>query len=309
MCGKVNPMASVTPLIDPMVAVLNLQESTIMSNRTSDLSRIAGETFLKNISQQASIFLHTVSADTNFFLGTVSAHEQAIAKEKENNRMLKSLSGSIAHEMRHPLTEIQGALYLLEQQNPRLGDNDYVKKAHRAIQSGFQFIDITMDAISDKPVDRKHFVLLSALDLVKEAVQDYAYEEPTHANKVSVKGDDFKLMAELVMVKHVLYNLIQNALWYVKTLPDAEIIISVMHDNNGVNCIEVRDTGPGIASEDIPRLFDDFYTSDKQGGTGLGLAYCKRTMTALGGDIRCHSELGQYTTFILSFPILPSEKN
>ena len=42
-------------------------------------------------------------------------------------------------------------------------------------------------------------------------------------------------------------------------------------DTHGKNCIEMRDTGPGIKPEAIPKLFDHFYTSDKQGGTGLGL--------------------------------------
>ncbi|MGB2533248.1 MAG: ATP-binding protein, partial [Porticoccaceae bacterium] len=47
---------------------------------------------------------------------------------------------------------------------------------------------------------------------------------------------------------------------------------------------------------------DSFSTSGKQGGTGLGLAYCKRTMLAFGGNIHCESELGEYSNFILSFP-------
>ena len=70
----------------------------------------------------------------------------------------------------------------------------------------------------------------------------------------------------------------------------------------------MRDTGPGIAPDAIPKLFDSFYTSDKQGGTGLGLSYCKRTMTALGGDICCESELGKYTAFTLSFPMVSTDQ-
>ena len=123
-------------------------------------------------------------------------------------------------------------------------------------------------------------------------------------DKVSYKGDDFKLHADPVMLKYVLYNLIGNALYYVKTLPDAEIVISLLPDTNQ---IEVRDTGQGIEPEALPKLFDSFYTSGKQGGTGLGLSYCKRTMQALGGDIHCESELGEYTAFILSFPKVLSQ--
>ena len=159
-----------------------------------------------------------------------------------------------------------------------------------------------MDAIKDKPIDRDSFSLLSARDVVLESVADFAYVEAEHANRISVNCGDFILMANPVMVKYVLYNLIKNALWYVKALPDAAIVISVTGHQ-----IEVRDTGPGIAADIIPKLFDGFYSADKQGGTGLGLSYCKRTMMALGGDIHCHSELGHYTTFVLSFPV-PSQQ-
>ncbi len=215
---------------------------------------------------------------------------------------LKSQAGSIAHEMRNPLAQIHDSLQLVQLQTPDLYSNGYIKDAYRVIENGLQVIDITMDAIKDKPIDRERFTLLSARDVVLESVADFAYIDAEHANKVSVTGGDFKLMANPVMVKYVLYNLIKNALWYVKALPDAAIVISVTGHQ-----IEVRDTGPGIAADIIPKLFDGFYSADKQGGTGLGLSYCKRTMMALGGDIHCHSELGHYTTFVLSFPV-PSQQ-
>ena len=242
----------------------------------------------------------------------IRAYHQIITTETQ----LSSLAGSIAHEMRNPLAQIHGNLYLIEElqkQAPYLYSAKptiakHIKNAQRVIQSGLQVIDITMDAIADNPVNTDNFQLLSAQALVEEAVTDYAYEEAEHASLVSVSGEDFKLIAEPVMVKYVLYNLIQNALWYVKTLPDAKIVITLKPTNNGLNQIEVRDTGPGIAPEALAKLFDSFYTSGKQGGTGLGLSYCKRTMTALGGDISCESELDQYTAFTLCFPLVSAQQ-
>ena len=232
---------------------------------------------------------------------TLASHRHKLDRQLKI-KLKQSLAGSIAHEMRNPLAQIQGSLELIQMQSPDLNKNQYLRNAYKVIQNGLQVIDLTMDAIAEKPIDTTSFKLLSALDLAGESVADFAYREAEHANRVSVTGGDFKFMGDPVMVKYVLYNLITNALYYVKVLPHAEIIIAVMPAVNGANQIEVRDTGPGIESEAIPKLFDSFYTSDKQGGTGLGLSYCKRTMTALGGDIHCESELGKYTAFTLSFP-------
>ena len=246
----------------------------------------------------------------------VANHRHKLAELRAKIKLIRGLAGSIAHEMRNPLAQIHGNLYLIEElqkQIPYLYGAkpivaEHIKNAQRVIQSGLQVIDITLDAIADKPVNTNNFQLLSAQALVEEAVTDYAYEEEEHANLVSVEGEDFKLIAEPVMVKYVLYNLIQNALWYVKALPDAKIVISLKPTKNEFNQIEVRDTGPGIAPEALSKLFDSFYTSGKQGGTGLGLSYCKRTMTALGGDIRCESELDQYTVFTLSLPWVSAQQ-
>lgn len=226
------------------------------------------------------------------------------------NKAMQSLAGSIAHEMRNPLSQIHGNLYLIEElrkqspydENPFVAE--HIKNAQKAIHSGIQMIDMTMDAINEKPIDRSSFIILSAQAIVKETVKDYAYADADHINRITIEGDDFQLLADPIMVKYLLYNLIQNAFWYIKNSHGGKLVISIFSNTNGFHCIEVRDNGPGIAPEAIPKLFDPFYTTEKQGGTGLGLSYCKRTMTALGGKIDCHSTLGLYTAFVLSFPIL-----
>ena len=228
----------------------------------------------------------------------------------EKNNALKSLAGSIAHEMRNPLAQIHNNLYLIEQlqkQQDLSGRvfpavTTHIDHARQVVHSGLQLIDLTMDAISEKPIDPSRFQLLSARNLVQEAVNDYAYEEIEHSQLVSVRGGDFPLMADPVMVKYVVYNLMQNAIWYVKTIPEADIMITIMPRDTGPCCIEVLDTGPGIPANIVPKLFDGFFTAGKVGGTGLGLSYCKRAMNALGGDISCRSELGSYTAFLLFFP-------
>lgn len=227
---------------------------------------------------------------------------------KQKNKIFKALAGSIAHEMRNPLSQIHGAIHLLK--NNKISNNDefrdYYEDVIDVINSSHQIIDITMDAINEKPINKKNFQLISALDICNEAVSDYAYKESKYSKKVSISGCDFPIEVDPVLVKYILYNLIGNALYYVQSMPNAGIVISMFA---ATRQIEVRDTGPGIAPENISKLFDSFFSVGKEGGTGLGLAYCRRTMQALDGEIYCESKLGKYTAFRLSFPDMALQKS
>jgi len=229
-----------------------------------------------------------------------------VSKLKMNyiSKLLRGLAASIAHEMRNPLAQLHGSLQMIEQ---KLCEIDQAKSvvsfnhAYRVIDQALHQIDITLDSIMDKPINYQNFSLLSAQTLIAEAIAEYAYEHVDQAKSISVIGADFNMVAEPVMFKYVIFNLLQNALWFSKTLPNGQIEITLKTAADK-NLIEVRDNGPGIAADAIPKLFDNFYTYGKQGGTGLGLFYCKRAMLAFGGDITCESELGQYTAFTLAFP-------
>ena len=223
--------------------------------------------------------------------------KKAIAAQ-EKAKTLKSLAGTIAHEMRNPLSQIHGVIHLI-QNNKISNSNEYYEDVIDVINNSHQIIDITMDAINEKPIQKDNFKIISALDICHESVSSYAYKYADHKQKVSVTGIDFQILADPVLVKYILYNLIGNALYYIQSNPKANILITLKEEQRK---IEVRDTGPGIAPKNLSKLFDSFYTSGKSGGTGLGLSYCKRTMQALDGDIHCISELDKFTCFILTFP-------
>jgi nitrogen-specific signal transduction histidine kinase len=244
--------------------------------------------------------LATVSHQSKIFLDNAIRHEEKL-------KYIKSLAGSIAHEMRNPLSQIHGAIHLLKNNNTsnHAEFHTYYEDVIDVIKNSHQIIDITMDAINEKPVNKQKFQLVSAVDICHEAVSSYAYKDAGLRNKVSVLGSDFQILVDPVLVKYILYNLIGNALYYVQHMPKAEIVISTFL---ATRQIQVRDTGPGIAPENLSKLFDSFYTSGKSGGTGLGLAYCKRTMQALDGEIYCESVLGEHTAFRMSFPDLAVPK-
>ena len=115
--------------------------------------------------------------------------------------------------------------------------------------------------------------------------------------------NDFTFRGEETSFILILFNLIKNALYYLPTQPNLTVIVTI--DGGYPDRVVVRDTGPGIAPERMGRLFEEFQTAGKSGGTGLGLAFCRRAMRAFGGDITCRSRLGEFTEFTLTFPAVP----
>lgn len=229
------------------------------------------------------------------------------------NKATIALAGSIAHEMRNPLSQIKASLLGIEralpmpataQQATTLSTQQlkslyqYVAVGKSAIQRGSQVITMILDEVAAKPVNAEHFSYLHATQTTQKAIAEYGYETEGERDKVNIKiKRDFIFKGDETLTLFVLFNLIKNALYYFKIKPSANITITINQPT-----IIVRDTGPGIPSARLPHLFESFQTSGKQGGTGLGLAYCKRVMQAFGGDITCHSVPGEFTEFTLRFP-------
>jgi CheY-like chemotaxis protein len=234
-------------------------------------------------------------------------------------RASQALAGSIAHEMRHPLAQLKHSLEEMQTLLPPPGaaresaklDSQQVHSLYRhlargeqAVHRGLQVISMTLDEVSARPIDPSTFRYLSATEVVQHAVEEYSYETEAARDKVRVTvHEDFTFRGEETAYLFVLFNLIKNALYYMGLYPDTQVEITV-----GAQQVKVRDNGPGIAADVLAGLFEPFRSVGKSGGTGLGLAYCKRVMQAFGGEIRCASVPGEFTEFTMSFPPISAEE-
>ena len=236
--------------------------------------------------------------------------------EEKIRRAMSSLAGSIAHEMRNPLSQIKYSLDSISRDLPspvanhsapvlspqKLDDlYQHVTVGELAIQRGLQVISMILGEMKSKSIDATTFVYLHAGKTTQKAIAEYSYETEQEHDKVRVHViNDFTFKGGETLYLFILFNLIKNALYYFKQHPAATITITIDRPN-----IIVRDTGPGISSTQLTQLFEPFKTAGKSEGTGLGLSYCKRAMSAFGGNIVCDSVLGKYTQFTLSFPEIP----
>lgn len=242
--------------------------------------------------------------------------------------LMRSLSGSISHELRNPLNAInlaqnQSQELLLEsspqdiKQTIKQQLTDLNSSINSSVTEANNTINIILSDLSNKPIEASDFSYLSADKILPKIIKTFGYRSLEEKEKVKLNvKDNFIFKAIDDRFTFIVYNLLKNALYYLNQYPDSILTVGAETrsvDNKEYNSIYVHDTGPGIAAHILPKLFGDFFTSGKKDGTGLGLAFCKRNMQIFDGDIIVESEIAVeekngWTKFSLLFPKLTGEE-
>jgi signal transduction histidine kinase len=143
----------------------------------------------------------------------------------------------------------------------------------------------------------------SVHDCISEALARYPFVGKERELIYWKKGEqDFKVKGELLLVTHILFNLIKNALHHVIKVGKGAIEIRV-EKGQPYNKLYFKDTGAGIPAEILPHIFERFFSKTPH-GAGVGLSFCKAVMEGLKGKILCESQEGDYTLFTLHFPVV-----
>ena len=221
-------------------------------------------------------------------------------------RQSQALANSIAHEMRNPLAQVQYEFESLESKLNACEDQSqlfhHVHSGKMAIRRGRQLIDIILREVNSSSLDQEPSEATSISHAINSAISQYGFENEDEFNRIHLNIEhDFVVKINDTLFNFVLFNLLRNAIYYFDSYPNSRIEIStkVGHYENHVI---FRDTGPGIPQALLSRIFDDFFSHNKSGGSGLGLGYCKRVMNSFGGGISCRSIPEEFTEFTLSFP-------
>ena len=240
----------------------------------------------------------TAWADTN---------DREIARLKEAERFRKQYLGNVAHELKTPIFNIQGYISTLLDGGleDELINRKYLERAEKSIDRLINIVN-DLDTISklESNMNRLEMEKFDIVALTKEIAEQAEMEADRKEIRISVMGTDnlpspFWVLADKHYIGQVFVNLIINSIRYGKEGGQPRIRFRDMLDKI---LIEVEDNGSGIAKEDLPRVFERFYRTDKgrsreQGGTGLGLAIVKHIVEAHGERITVRSELGVGSTF------------
>jgi C4-dicarboxylate-specific signal transduction histidine kinase len=267
-------------------------------------------------------------------LGTWLSQQRIVARVHERNRVLKAeiaareraqaeaseaaselahvsrlatageLATSIAHELNQPLsammTNAEAARTIVqlgaEEELPPVLD-EIVQQAARAagvVRSLRNFVRKQAPRIED--VDAKALVAETVRLLQPELSSRAVAVRTVHAGSVGLRGDP-------VQLQQVLINLVLNAADAVRDLPAERrtITLATAVEPSGHVLLSVRDEGPGISAEELPRLFEPFHTT-KPTGLGLGLSLSRSIVESHAGELTVASSPGRGATFVVRLP-------
>jgi len=267
-------------------------------------------------------------------LGSITNYSAEMVRIERLRAMLAAAS-NIAHELRTPLLGIKSGAAGLQQYLPTLLDAYRMAKGQglavqpirlthlNSMQGVLERIEgeadhsntiidmLLMNTRTDGFSPEKFSVCSIGL-CVEAALQRYPFSSEKERQRVvwDNNGVNFNFLGIELLMVHVLFNLMKNALYYIAKAGKGEIVIRLEKTQQG-NTLIFKDTGAGIPPEVLPHIFTRFYSwsSDSANGfgvgTGIGLAFCQSVMRSFGGAIGCASQPGKYTEFTLTFPFQP----
>lgn len=224
---------------------------------------------------------------------------------KENEKFRREFIGNVSHELKTPLTSIQGFVEILMDE-AQSGKPAEVKYLQKIANNSDRLIDIVQDLTlitqaesNELQLNLERFHIYELLLEVIEALDDMAKAKETKVEVRDLKHISYQVVADRQKIYQVLYNLIENAIFY---CPEETKIAVRFFDLEHTVMIEVSDNGHGIAPEHLTRIFERFYRVDPnrsraKGGSGLGLSIVKRIIETHGYTIQADSQVNKGTRF------------
>lgn len=248
----------------------------------------------------------------------------------ERRQAMLATAGMVAHELRTPLLSVKTGAAGLRQYLPVLLDTyrlaverklvgGSIRGSHLDSMAGVldrieteadrsnTVIDMLLYTVRGLGVERRELVPCSMARAVDTALRRYPFasEKERALVRLDTKADFTFMGSELLMV-HVIFNLLKNALRHIAIAGKGTISIRLEAAPLEVRLVFL-DTSTGIPAEVLPHIFTRYYAWPKHGegvveATGIGLSFCREVVQAFHGKIECRSRLNEYTEFVIKFP-------
>ncbi len=233
-----------------------------------------------------------------------TTQEQLIQSEKLS--AVGEFVAGVAHELNNPLAAVTGFAELLRETNLDTQYRRQLDLIFKAAQRCQKIVQSLLSFARRHVVERKP---VCANELVEGVLEIVAYPLRTSNVEVATNLDVHlpAVMADGHQIQQVLLNIINNARQAIEGhQTGGKITISTAVCGSNVR-VTIQDNGPGIAPENLRRIFNPFFTTKEVGkGTGLGLSLCYGIVKEHGGEIRVESGPGKGATFLVELPIAPA---
>jgi PAS domain S-box-containing protein len=240
---------------------------------------------------------------------------QRARREAEDANSAKSrFLANMSHELRTPLNAIIGYSEMLEEEAEDAGNDGFIPDLQRIHSAGKHLLALINEVLDLSKIEAgKMDLYIESFDVASTVTEVATTVKPLiekNANRLEVDcADDLgEMSSDLLKIRQTLLNLLSNAS---KFTNEGVIQLSALRAEDGENgdriVFTVKDTGIGMTSGQMDRLFEAFSQADasiskKYGGTGLGLAVTRRFCHLMGGDIDVESVPGEGSTFTVRLP-------
>ena len=226
---------------------------------------------------------------------------------KKAEQIRTDFIANASHELKTPLTAIKGFSETLLD-DLKAGNRPELEYAEAIHRNSERMMALVRDLLDLSALETGSFLTKADLDteiITSRALASIRTGVEAKHQEIRTRFEIRNVQADAHRIEQVLVNLLDNANKYCPDGATIEVLWTTGPHNSPI--LTVRDNGPGIAKEHLPRLFERFYRvngarSRELGGTGLGLAIVKHIMLRHGGNVRVESEAHKGTTFVCEFP-------
>jgi adenylate cyclase len=236
--------------------------------------------------------------------------EAAMVQAKAASRTKSAFLANMSHELRTPLNAIIGITEMVMEDASEAGDREQTDRLVRVHRAGHHLLHLINEILDLSKIEagklELEYLNVDVESLIREVVGTAEPLAAKNGNRLQLDHGPAlgKWITDPLRLQQIVLNLLSNAC---KFTTNGTITLSIRRDRITTGeelCIGVSDTGIGMTTEQVDRLFQEFSQADsgttrKYGGTGLGLAISQRLCRMLGGEIRVKSSKGVGTTFFI----------
>ncbi len=306
-------IAGIKPFKNDVIEVLSLASAAINNSYTallsSDRTQVLAENLARSNQQLQSQSEELKRNSEELRLQNVELEEQRKQTEVAN-RLKSDFLSNMSHELRTPLNSVMAlSKVLMMQAEKKLNDEEYnylhiiERNGRHLLELINGILDLSKIESGRMEVNPTIFSLTGAIEAICENLEPIAADKGIGLN-LDIPPTLPKLESDEMRVHQIFQNIINNA---VKFTTEGQVDITAEYTDESVT-VRVKDSGIGIAKEDLPHIFEEFRQVDGSAsrrfeGTGLGLAIAKKSAQLLGGDILVESRYHEGTLFSVILPI------